>query len=80
MSRLWPFSWGIHFIAFVREGGTDQFQPLATPIFGALKFATTGRFRQRIRDRSHCKVAKPEAVHMLIWAWMHLQEETIEEA
>jgi len=64
----------------IPAGGTDQFQPLDLLIFGALKSTARRLFLQRIRDRPRDKVTKPEAVQILIWAWMHLQEEIIEEA
>jgi hypothetical protein len=61
-------------------GGTDQFQPLDRFIIGAIKSMTRRIFLQRIRDRPCGKVTKLEAVQMLIRAWTHVQEKTMEEA
>jgi hypothetical protein len=41
----------------------------------------TGRlFLQWIRDRPRDKLTTPEAAEMVIWTWIHLQEESREGA
>jgi hypothetical protein len=67
-------------LRYIREGWTYQFQPLDLLIFGALKSATRRLFLQWIHDRSRDTVTKPEADQMLIWLWMHMQEDIFEES
>jgi hypothetical protein len=61
-------------------GETDQFRSLDILIFEALKSTVGELFPQRILDRTRDRMTKPEAVQVFRWAWMQLQEETIEEA
>lgn len=67
-------------LMFLPPGMTDKFQPLDREIFGCLKAYTKKEISKIIFEKPEERIGMKTAVQMFIWAWEHLNCDTIIEA
>ena len=65
---------------FLPPGMTDRFQPLDRTIFGCLKAYTKKEISKILLENPESKIGMQRAVQIFIWAWEHLNSDTITEA